>query len=62
MTDRKGSKITGARNSNMRIITVCLPIKWIKTINEMVQKGEFANFSEAIRFMVKNFLDFHWID
>ena len=36
----------------LRLITIHLPVKWLRFIDELVTQGEFPNRSEAIRYFI----------
>jgi Arc/MetJ-type ribon-helix-helix transcriptional regulator len=42
--------------SNMKIITINLPEKYIDAIKELTQMGKYSNRSKAIRIALKDFL------
>lgn len=56
---RKGAPRTGysqGHPNSMKIITICMTDDMISSINRLVERKEFANFSEAVRYMLKSFL------
>ena len=58
---RSGSKRRKGFQSNnihaMKILTICMPDDLISGINRLVERKEFANFSEAVRFILKTYLN-----
>ena len=57
--ERSGHTLSGKHT--MKILTICMTDDMISGINRLVERKEFANFSEAVRYMLKSFLLDHGV-